>query len=553
MSDGDNNVAVTNGATIYAWLPNAVETSGASYVVPMETVSESDVSSGAANIRFFPTKYVGKINVWIGDSFVSGFATNTNLFTVTNKGVGGNTLTQIQARFATDVIALAPDGVLIEGGLNDISTASSDNNATMRANIVLMADAAIAAGITPIFTTIPPWGNAPTYTSTRQAYGDSYNAWLASYCASNGYTLFDMNALLADPSNPVNILPAYLSVDNVHPSALGYQVIVKAITTLLDPLFAPVSTTLTTMIGALTEPSRTNIALWTRDHTNAAWVKTTMTAAKTATGIDGVANSASTLTATGANSTSLQTVTLASSDRVFAPFIKRRTGTGVVEITTNNGATWTAVTGLINSSTYTRVSTAVAAVTNPVFGVRLVTSGDAIDIDFSQNETGTNYSSPIPTTTAAVTRAASTGTIPSSGNITAAAGTFNIEWTPASIITGDNMIIMSLVDASNYTALIYNSTGTFIMRKRIAAVNYDASLTLTAVVGTTYKVAGDWGASGVLLAVNGTAGTPHANTTNAQIGATVSISAYTQESANKKNLRPWTTQLSQATLNAMTR
>ena len=46
--------------------------------------------------------------------------------------------------------------------------------------------------------------------------------------------------------------------------------------------------------GGLIEEARTNDALWSRDMTNAAWVKTTMTTALNAVGIDGTANSATT-------------------------------------------------------------------------------------------------------------------------------------------------------------------------------------------------------------------------------------------------------------------
>src|SRR3972149_3393455 len=53
-------------------------------------------------------------------------------------------------------------------------------------------------------------------------------------------------------------------------------------------------------LGLLIEGQRTNQILHSRDHTNAAWVKVTMTAAKDQVGEDGVANSASSLQATGA-------------------------------------------------------------------------------------------------------------------------------------------------------------------------------------------------------------------------------------------------------------
>ena len=154
-------------------------------------------------------------------------------------------------------------------------------------------------------------------------------------------------------------------------------------------------------LGILVEEARTNICLWNRDLTNAAWVAINVTPVKDQTGIDGVANSASKITATGAAGTILQTIVLASSTRQQSAYVKRITGTGVVNMTTD-GVTWTAIT---LTAAWTRVTIpAQAAVVNPVLGFQIMTSGDALAVDFVQNEAGTGASSVIATTTTAVTR-----------------------------------------------------------------------------------------------------------------------------------------------------
>lgn len=146
---------------------------------------------------------------------------------------------------------------------------------------------------------------------------------------------------------------------------------------------------------------RTNLALWNRDLTNAAWVKTNGTAAKNQAGLDGVTNSASSFTATAANATCLQSITSASAARVTSFYLKRLTGTGTVNITQDNGTTWTAVT--LTSAWQRFQVTATAA--DPIIGIRVVTSGDVVALDFAQHETpASSASSPIPTTTASVTR-----------------------------------------------------------------------------------------------------------------------------------------------------
>jgi hypothetical protein len=155
--------------------------------------------------------------------------------------------------------------------------------------------------------------------------------------------------------------------------------------------------------GLLVEPGATNLALWSRDLTQASWVSTNMTAALTATGADGVANSATTLTATAGNATELQAITSASASRVFSAVVRRRTGTGTVQITQDNGSTWTTIT---LTSSYQRFTTPNQTLTNPTVGFRIVTSGDAIDVDFCQAETGSVATSPIVTTAGTASRVA---------------------------------------------------------------------------------------------------------------------------------------------------
>jgi hypothetical protein len=162
--------------------------------------------------------------------------------------------------------------------------------------------------------------------------------------------------------------------------------------------------------GLLMEMARTNLALWSRDLTQTAWVKTNITAALDVTGIDGVADTASRLTATAGNGTALQTITAASTNYVTSFFVRRITGTGTVEITQNNGTTWTAIT---LTSAWQRFVIPAATILNPVIGFRIGTNGDVIAVDVAQTEAEAFPSSPIITTSASVTRAADSGTMAS--------------------------------------------------------------------------------------------------------------------------------------------
>lgn len=163
-----------------------------------------------------------------------------------------------------------------------------------------------------------------------------------------------------------------------------------------------------TPTGIRITPAQTELLLSNRDLTNAAWVATTVTVAKDQTGIDGTAAAASSLTATGANGTVLQTLTRGSAARLSGCWVKRITGSGAIQMTQDNGTTWTAITV---TASYSQIATVipVATLANPVVGFRIVTNGDAIAVDFVAHRemaTGTNgIPDPIATTGATVTQA----------------------------------------------------------------------------------------------------------------------------------------------------
>jgi len=159
--------------------------------------------------------------------------------------------------------------------------------------------------------------------------------------------------------------------------------------------------------GLFVEAAATNLALYARDMTNVAWVKTTMTAALTSTGIDDAPSSASRLTATAGNALILQTVTGSSVARTYSVWLRRITGTGNIDLTMDGGTGWSTKTITTSWARYDIQQTNL----NPVFGIRIVTNGDAIDADFSMLQTGSFASSPILTTSASATQNVDTATV----------------------------------------------------------------------------------------------------------------------------------------------
>lgn len=251
------------------------------------------------------------------------------------------------------------------------------------------------------------------------------------------------------------------------------------------------------------EPAATNVLLWSRDLSNAAWsTKTNITAAQTATGLDGIANTATTLTATAADAIILQpTSGIASAARCASAHVERVSGTGTISFTQDGGSTWTDITSLINSSTWTRVQIT-STLANPSVGFKIGTSGDAIDVDVVQNEAGSVATSPIVTTTAAVTRNAESLTYQAAGNIDAALGTLFCEYSvyeetmaaPRAVIglsttaaTANALLLhatsvatSSLSSGDGTTIFAKTGLGSAVNTKRKAAVSWGTGRSLTA-------------------------------------------------------------------------
>ena len=112
----------------------------------------------------------------------------------------------------------------------------------------------------------------------------------------------------------------------------------------------------------------------------AGWTLTNTTSAVNATGIDGAANSATTLTASAANGTATIALTQGSVLGTFSAFIKASKITGRLWMTRDGGTNWTDVTAGINSANWTRVSI-VTTQTNPTVGFKIENNADAFIID----------------------------------------------------------------------------------------------------------------------------------------------------------------------------
>jgi hypothetical protein len=186
--------------------------------------------------------------------------------------------------------------------------------------------------------------------------------------------------------------------------------------------------------GLLVEGTATNLLNWsesfaTSGGTNNNWADTSITRT---TGQADPANGTTAIrfTASAGNATVISSAAIGTSaERTFSVWLRRVTGTGNIQYTQNNGTNWTtqAITATWTRYTFTHT-------VDHRVGIRIVTSGDAIEMWGAQLETGSGASSYIPTGASQATRNADNCSIhdtTTSGNLswfkTATQGTFYVE------------------------------------------------------------------------------------------------------------------------------
>ena len=148
-----------------------------------------------------------------------------------NRGISGQTTSQMLVRFHQDVIALKPKAVVILAGTNDIA----GNTGPMRledieANLTSLAELAAANKIKVVFSSVLPIHN---YTPQSQDYFAlrspekilQLNRWLSAYCAAaRGCLYLDYFSAMVDPSG---LLQKNLADDGLHPNKEGYKVMAR--------------------------------------------------------------------------------------------------------------------------------------------------------------------------------------------------------------------------------------------------------------------------------------------------------------------------------------
>lgn len=170
--------------------------------------------------------------VFMGNSITDGWWPKDSTFFIDNnfldRGISGQTTSEMLVRFRQDVINLKPKAVVILAGINDIA----HNNGVISlenvfGNIVSMAELARYNKITPIICSVLPAYDFPWRPGMNPAPKViELNKMLKAYADKEGLTYVDYHSAMKDERDG---LPKNLASDEVHPTLEGYKIMEKIV------------------------------------------------------------------------------------------------------------------------------------------------------------------------------------------------------------------------------------------------------------------------------------------------------------------------------------
>ena len=149
-----------------------------------------------------------------------------------NAGIGGQTSTEILARFDRDALGQTvavgdgrpnstlpakPVWIWINAGINDVSALTATS--VTKTNLLKMAIKAINAGVNIGFNTIGP---VDAHNATQREMQDDINKFIMTVLPLYGCHTFDFHSWFVDPSDATKTNPRF-SADGTHPNKTGYN------------------------------------------------------------------------------------------------------------------------------------------------------------------------------------------------------------------------------------------------------------------------------------------------------------------------------------------
>jgi lysophospholipase L1-like esterase len=144
-----------------------------------------------------------------------------------NRGIDGQTSSQMLVRFRQDVIDLHPAVLIVLAGTNDIAGVTGRiRDEDIEANYASMAELARTHHIVVVFSSLLPVNN---YTQdAKESYALrpgqrilAVNRWLRAYCGKNALVFLDYYSAMVDDKG---MLKRELSDEGLHPNGAGYKI-----------------------------------------------------------------------------------------------------------------------------------------------------------------------------------------------------------------------------------------------------------------------------------------------------------------------------------------
>jgi lysophospholipase L1-like esterase len=177
--------------------------------------------------------------VFMGDSITEGWMDKRPGFFKrgrVDRGIGGQTTSQMVLRMFSDVVDLKPKAVHIMAGTNDIAGNTGPMTAEMSENnFRAMSDVARRHGIKVLLAPVPPAASFPWRPGleTRPRIAE-LNDWLKRFATESGATWVDYRRVLDDGTGAIK---QGLAVDGVHPNEAGYDAMATVIEPILKRMF----------------------------------------------------------------------------------------------------------------------------------------------------------------------------------------------------------------------------------------------------------------------------------------------------------------------------
>ncbi len=187
-----------------------------------------------ANAKLAPPAKGEDRVVFMGDSITDGWKLDQYFpgMAFVNRGISGQTTSQMLLRFRPDVIDLKPKVVVILAGTNDISFNTGPITLDqIEKNYSSMIDLARYNGINVVFASVMPVSDynknaqgAPIVRTVQRQPAQilALNEWIKKTCAERNLVYLDYFSAMVDDKG---FLKPEIANDGLHPNAKGYELI----------------------------------------------------------------------------------------------------------------------------------------------------------------------------------------------------------------------------------------------------------------------------------------------------------------------------------------